>query len=506
MALSRLQPGSTAFLGPGAGVVHPSRFVGQPLLMQGRELRLRQSGPDCTLMAAAALVVVAGLPVLAARRSRRAGARSSGRRLQVLCQAAQPRVAVIGAGPAGLAAALALRKEAGLENVEIFERFSELRPGIGGGVQLHAGAALLEGLGVNLDFRGKLRRIKSRANDGNVLLELDLKELVDRYQPFTDSLLFKSGELASSTVMRDALLKAMAEALPPGCIRFNRPLEDATLVKDGKAVELTFSGESQPLEFDLVVAADGIGSAARRTVTGDATKTAPRYTGIRIQYGVREAGGRPAGTDEEAHQWFGEGVYALTATYGGLGGQSYEMVASVFRDKSPVMENPDWTPAEVREDCLERLLKAGHCDEVVRVVEGCDRFFELGVHERPVGAGLWHRGRVVLVGDSAHAMPPFLGQGANQAVQDAVCLARQLKEVDFASGNITEDRLQGALSSYTSRRLVPVAFLGFESLFLGQVETLPGPLGSMFRNNFFRLTSATGAAGLVFMNGAVSRI
>lgn len=269
-------------------------------------------------------------------------------------------------------------------------------------------------------------------------------------------------------------------------------------------MELVFAGEATPLEFDLVVAADGIGSAARKLVTGDTNPVPPRYTGLRIQYGIREAGGRPAGSEEEAHQWFGEGAYALTATYGGLDGQKFEMVASVFRDERPTSENADWNPAEVREACLERLLAAGHCDEVIRVVEGCDRFFELGVHERPVGTEQWFRGPLVLVGDSAHAMPPFLGQGANQAIQDAVCLARRLKEIDFASGKAS-GKLEAALQDYASRRIPPVAVLGLESGFLGQVETLPGKFGSLLRNNFFKLTSSTGVAAFVFINGAISR-
>ena len=136
--------------------------------------------------------------------------------------------------------------------------------------------------------------------------------------------------------------------------------------------------------------------------------------GLRIQYGVREAGGRPAGCEEEVHQWFGEGtrllslpnalphermtrtdgtdrteiissfhrqqlaqldqdlsaeihcavaccassfapfrlgagVYALTATYGGLDGKRFEMLAVVFRDDSPVEENANWDPAEVKD-------------------------------------------------------------------------------------------------------------------------------------------------------------
>ena len=43
------------------------------------------------------------------------------------------------------------------------------------------------------------------------------------------------------------------------------------------------------------------------------------------------------------------GVYALTATYGGLGGEKFEMLAAVFRDDLPTAENPNWNPTEVKD-------------------------------------------------------------------------------------------------------------------------------------------------------------
>lgn len=46
------------------------------------------------------------------------------------------------------------------------------------------------------------------------------------------------------------------------------------------------------------------------------------------------------------------GVYALTATYGGLDGKMFEMLAVVFRDDAPVAENPNWNPVEVKEPNL----------------------------------------------------------------------------------------------------------------------------------------------------------
>jgi len=131
-------------------------------------------------------------------------------------------------------------------------------------------------------------------------------------------------------------------------------------------------------------------------------------------------------------------------------------------------------------------------------------------------------GGQVLVGDAAHAMPPFLGQGANQAIQDAYALARALAEADTVAA---------ALAQYQRARLPPTAQvrcppplparrrsgrardkgrrhcaqLTAKSVLLGRLETASGP-GARARDLLFAALARAGVAPKVSLDGAAVRV
>ena len=96
-------------------------------------------------------------------------------------------------------------------------------------------------------------------------------------------------------------------------------------------------------------------------------------------------------------------------------------------------------------------------------------------------------------------MPPFLGQGANQAMQDALCIAQELAKV-----GTEHDTVKDALVAYEGVRKGPTAAIMQSSRFIGALETGAGPV-SLFRDVAFFVAGTLGITGKVFMSGAMPR-
>jgi 2-polyprenyl-6-methoxyphenol hydroxylase-like FAD-dependent oxidoreductase len=358
-----------------------------------------------------------------------------------------------------------------------------------------------------------MERVVSRTASGRKLLDLDVSAAA-RADPSAsawlvvrdETLLSPSsspGAVMSFTIMREALMALLYAPLPAGTVQFGKQvarIEHRAVDADAGPMVVVFEDGSESGGFDLIVGCDGISSAVRQWVVGD---EAAKYSGLRVTIGVAPAGNRPPDAAGEMRQFFSEdGAYALTATYGGGAGGPCEMVALTTSDEGGAMgANPLWDSNALRGDCVRRLEAAGMPNEVTAVAHAATRFFDIGVRfSNPLAP--WTRSvggeaRAVLLGDAAHAMPPFLGQGANQALQDAFCLANELKREEAA--------LRQALWRYQLIRKPTTALLMLESRFLGAVETQKG-FGATLRDAFFWTTDKLGVAKFIFLKGAVPRV
>ncbi|MFJ2672008.1 FAD-dependent oxidoreductase [Streptomyces sp. NPDC087525] len=307
----------------------------------------------------------------------------------------QPRVLVIGGGIGGLTAAVALRQRGWA--VTVLERAPELAP-------VGAGLALAPNAQRALDVIGlgdQVRALSAWQGDGG------LRAPSGRWLSRTSSEA-AAGRFGGPVVLvhRATLVSLLASALPEGVVRTGTAAELTDVGGDGRpAVVSTPDGA---WEAELVVAADGIRSAARRVLFPD--HPGPRYTGLTTWRMVVPAFGRPFAP----HETWGRG--RLWGTQPLKDGRVYAYAMATAPEGAHA---PDDERAELR-----RLFGGWH-DPVPGIIEAADpaQVLRNDVHEMAVPLPAYHRGRVALLGDAAHAMQPTLGQGGNQAIEDAIVLA-----------------------------------------------------------------------------------
>jgi 2-polyprenyl-6-methoxyphenol hydroxylase-like FAD-dependent oxidoreductase len=419
------------------------------------------------------------------------------------------RVAIAGGGPGGLTLARALNTLPGRPCVAtVYEAQQELRPAVGGGLLLSSGADVLSRLGLDMSRVGTpLRTVLSRKADGGEVLRVDVQSAMRRAGA---TQLGGDGNGAFS-VMRDTLQSTLVASLPEGALRLGMPFASATPIKGG-GVSCVFGGEM--VEADVLVGFDGIASSvAAKCFSGGLLDRFydPADSGIRALFCIAPGGARPDGSGDQFHQWLGDGGYALSAAYGtGHAGELQEMVV-LCTTQTPAeeaglggaVENTGWEEGggRLREAAMDRAVAAGMPTELTNVIQASARFYETAVRFRPPRLGWSRHGRIVLAGDAAHAMPPFLGQGANQAICDAYALASLLKRV--APGGSPA----GALDAFERARLLPTASLFINSRILGFLETQSYESfpGAAFRDFFFFVTGKLGIAKTVFLDGALPK-
>ncbi|MEU4225493.1 FAD-dependent monooxygenase [Nonomuraea sp. NPDC026600] len=300
------------------------------------------------------------------------------------------RAVVIGGGIGGLTAGIALRRKGW--DVIVLERAPKLEP-VGSGVAVAANALkALDVIGLGDRVR-KLSRIQG---------QVGVRHQNGRWLTHTTE--DKAQKLYGDSVvilLRADLVDVLVEGLGHEQLRLNTTV---TGVDADRGVVRTGDGD---MEADLIVAADGIHSATRTALFPE--HPGPVYSGVTAWRGLAPALDREIQSTETWGKGLLFGAHQLTG----------ELVYYYATDLSPAGA----VHADEREELLRRF--DGWHDPIPALIRASDNARilrnDLYYFDTPLPA--MHRGRVALIGDAAHPMTPNLGQGACQAIEDAIILA-----------------------------------------------------------------------------------
>ena len=369
------------------------------------------------------------------------------------------RAVVIGAGIGGLAAAAGLCA-AGWD-VTACERAGSLEP-VGVALALAPnGLRALDAIGAGDGLRALAvpQELGIRRCDGRWLMRSTTGRMVsDR---FGDPVIL---------LPRAAVIDALAARVPGGVLSL---ATEVTSVESGGKAAARVATTAGELDADLVVAADGIGSASRSALF-------PGHPGLRYAGFTtwRLLTGPVTGQVPMAESWGRGTVFGVMPL---SDGRVYCYAAA-----------PADPGARAGDELAELVRLFGRWHEPIPGLLAITRPQDVLRHDvAELAASLpsFHRGRVALLGDAAHPMTPNLGQGACQALEDAAVIS-------WLAAGTGPDSVTGMLARYTADRLPRTTDVVRWSRRAATMTTWASPPAVAFRNTLARLTGrlAPGAA------------
>jgi naringenin degradation protein FdeE len=351
------------------------------------------------------------------------------------------RVLIVGGGPAGLCAGTALNRR-GID-AEIVEINDELRP-LGSGLSMTG--PTLRALRM-VDEQALEDCVQEGAGhpaltfctvDGEVVRRVPMPQSAGPEYP------------GGFGIMRPVFWGVLAEAAQRAGTTIRLATSVTAIDQDEDGVSVSFTDGSHE-RFDLVVGADGLHSKVRELVFPDAPM--PFFTGQTVWRAVVP---RPPSEEHDIAMYYGPrnkaGCNPVSDTH---------MYVFVVQNTPEVTSPPrDQWPSLIQEQIAEYGGIIGWARE--RMIDPAK------IDRRPLHAILmpppWYRGRVLLIGDAAHATTPHLAMGALIAIEDAVVLGELLE----SHGDLSQ-----ALAEFMDRRFERCRVVVENSLQLGEWEKHP---------------------------------
>ena len=329
------------------------------------------------------------------------------------------RVLVVGGGIGGLSSTIALREAGGgVDVVELNPKWDVYGVGI---IQPGNAIRALDQLGLGeraIEEGFAIQGSRFRDGEGNVLGAVPAPPLLgDRFP-------------GMNGITRPRLHRIFQDAVRESGAEVTLGVTVEALEQDDYGVDVTLTDGSSG-RYDLVIGADGINSLVRGRVFGDAPE--PEYTG---QVVWRHNFPKPPEQDTLD-------TFVGVRGKAGLVPLAPDLMYMFVIERWP-SDDLDVPGDRLAETLRERLAGYGG---VIGELRETQITAESEIVYRPVYSLLvpspWFRGRVVLVGDAAHATSPHVGQGAAMAIEDAVVLTEEIT---------SSDDLGGALERFMERR------------------------------------------------------
>ena len=361
-------------------------------------------------------------------------------------------ILVVGAGIAGLTAAIALQR-ARIEAM-VYERVGDVSAGqIGAGLGLAYNATdVLRDLGLldtALERGARTTLMEFRNAKGKPLLSWAIPD----------------GQVQIG-ITRRALHEILVGALEPGTLLHEKTFTGVD--QDDASVTASFE-DGSTAQGSLLIGADGLRSTLRDQMHGEAEPSYAGYSALRALV--------PA---EEADPPLPRGVFRLFWGTGASFGMYHTGPGVIYIfgwQKGP--ESEHLSPGQRKQALLDRYRD--WAPEVVALIERAeeDMIQQTGIYDRPPRFP-WGDGRVTLAGDAAHAMTFNMGQGACQGIEDSAVLAQV----------VTRDGEEPqALRAYEEERRKTARRMTLMSRRVGGLSVLPNRVGCAARNVAMRVAS-----------------
>ncbi|MBS2537266.1 FAD-dependent monooxygenase [Catenulispora sp. NF23] len=326
------------------------------------------------------------------------------------------RILIIGGGIAGSAAALALHK-AGFE-AAVYEAHPKNGEDLGAFLTLASnGMRSLGQLGAAEAVAGlgfPLTGLRLLDATGATLADTPLG---GRDDPLTRFRCLRRADLAA----------ALQQEVRRRGIPINHGARLSSLTEDAAGVTATFA-DGRTASGNLLIGADGLNSKVRSLIS----PAEPRYAGQKVFYGYTTEA--PQAEDSEQITMIRGSATAFGAACSPTG-QTY-WFARVTSPRATADEIATMTSSQWRDHLLP-LVEPDNTPAAAIIAATSDQLMVTNAVDLPLGLR-WHTLRTLIIGDAAHAASPATGQGASMAMEDAVVLAKALRDAPSMSGALAD--------------------------------------------------------------------